>query len=151
MSLYLVLKFIHITLALIAVGFSASYLIWILRGASDTERMRFVLAEVRFIDSRLTNPAFFGLLLTGVIMVLVIGYRLTTFWIDAAIVLFVTVALLGILVYAPVFRRLRITVETAGVDSPEFRPLLRRSILINILVGAIVLVIVALMVLKPSF
>ena len=151
MSPYLLFKFFHVLLAILAVGLSASYMVWMSRGAADPERLPFTLRSIRYIDSRFTNPAFGGLLLTGTIMVLVIGYRLTTFWIDAAVVLFVVVALLGSLVYAPSFRRLRLASEAGTADPALLRPLVRRALLMNVVVGLIVFAIIALMVFKPNF
>ncbi len=143
MSLYTVLKFIHILSAITAVGFSASYVVWIMRASANPEQLPYVLKGVRFLDSRFTNPAFLLLLVTGVSMALTIGYPFTTFWIAAAIILFVVVALLGALVYAPTFRRMRLAAENVQTPPAALQQLVRRSILMNLLV------ILGLMVFKP--
>ena len=149
MSLYTVLKFIHILSAITAVGFSASYVIWIMRALAEPDKLPYVLRGIRFLDSRFTNPAFLLLLITGISMALTIGYPLTTFWIAAAIILFVVVALLGIFLYAPTFRRMRLAAENAQTSPAVLQDLVRRSIVMNLLVGGNVLVILGLMVFKP--
>ncbi len=150
MNLYLVLKYLHILLAMIAVGFSASYGIWIGRAAREPDHLKYILKGVRFLDSRFTNPAFLGILLLGIIMAYYTGLALTTFWLGSALTLYIAIALLGILVYAPVFRRLVAALETQGASSPEVQRLLQRSNLITLFLGVVMLVIIYLMVFKPT-
>ncbi len=150
MSLYLLLKFLHIFLAMIAVGFSGSYGIWMLRSRHDAADLVRVLAGIRFIDSRFTNPAFLGVLLSGFLMTYLVGLPLTTFWIAGALVLYVAVAAIGILVYVPAFRRLRLAASSQEFDLAEYRQALNRAAIINALAGVMVLLIVFLMVVKPS-
>ncbi len=150
MNIYVTFKYLHVMLAIIAVGFSASYSIWINRAAHEPENLKYILRGVRFLDSRFTNPAFLGLLLFGLGMAWYVGLPLTTLWIGTAIALYFAVALLGILVYAPIFRQLVGTIETRGVRSSEFQILLRRSNLITLFLGVIMLLVVFLMVFKPT-
>ena len=82
------------------------------------------------------------MILTGV-------YSFTTFWVAAAIVLFVTVAILGITVYAPAFRRQRAEAER-DIDSAAYAAIERRQTAIGVLVTVLVVAIVVLMVAKPS-
>ncbi len=150
MTLYGFVKFLHILLAMVAVGFSASYIVWIGRASREPASLSYVLKGVRFIDARFTNPAFTALLLTGLLMVVMGGFKLTTFWIDAAVILFIVVALLGIFVYAPTFKRMRLAAENGATPRLELDQLVQRSIVMNAMVGTIVLVILALMVFKPG-
>ncbi len=149
MSLYLLLKFLHVFLAMIAVGFSGSYAVWILRSRDDPAGLVRVLAGIRFIDSRYTNPAFIGVLLAGFAMTLLSGLPLSTFWIAGALLLYVAVAAIGILVYVPAFRRLRLAAQSERLDLGEYRSALSRATVINAAAGVMVLLIVFLMVVKP--
>ena len=86
---YEVMKYVHILMAIVAVGFNASYAIWIRRAARSPEHMAFALRGVKVLDDRFANPAYGVLLLTGLLMVLTTpGLQLTTFWILLALILF---------------------------------------------------------------
>ncbi|MGI8708687.1 MAG: DUF2269 family protein, partial [Actinomycetota bacterium] len=69
MSLYLFLKFLHVLLAIVAVGFNASYGIWTARAAKEPEHELHTLKGIRTLDDRFANPAYVLLLVTGVSMV----------------------------------------------------------------------------------
>ncbi len=148
MSLYLALKYLHVLFAITAVGFSASYGIWIWRTRGDAKTLPAILAGVRFLDSRFANPAFLVLLLSGLAMAYLAGFPLTALWIAAALILYFAVALVGILAYAPAFRALRRSADNPA--SPDLRSALKRSLLLNAVAGILVLLIVVLMVVKPS-
>jgi uncharacterized membrane protein len=149
-DLYTILKFAHVLLAIIAVGFNASYGVWLARAARNPEHEGFTLAGVKVLDDRFANPAYGLLLLTGLLMVWVGEVELTTFWILAGLVLYAVVVLLGLLVYTPTLRRQRELLETGGHHSPEYRRLAKRGTTIGIALAVVVVVIVFLMVTKPT-
>ena len=106
MTLYTVLKFVHILFAIAAVGFNASYTVWLVRGRRDPENLEFALKGVKFMDDYVANPAYIGLLITGLALILVLPWNLLhSFWLEAALVLWVIVALLGFGVYTPTLSR----------------------------------------------
>ena len=150
MSLFTLTKFVHVTLAIVAVGFNLSYAIWIVRSTRDPEHLGFVMRTIRWIDSRVANPAYGVLLLTGLFMAWTAGYPLTTLWIAAALVLYATVAILGILVIAPNFRAQLRALETEGASSQAFRRSAARGRAFGLVVSLAVVVIVFLMVTKPT-
>jgi len=148
---YLIIKYIHILLAIIAVGFNASYGIWLARAAREPEHEMHVLRGIKILDDRFANPAYALLLITGLAMVLFFNsWSLTTFWIDAALVLYALAIIVGVVLFAPVLRRQVALLETQGANSPEFKQLARRSTLFGILTMIDVLLIIALMVFKPT-
>jgi len=102
-SLYLILKFVHVLLAIIAIGFNASYPIW-----------------------------------------------LSTFWIAAALVLYVLLIVGGLLVYSPTLKGQIAALEASGPASPEYGRLSQRGTVVGILLAVDVVVIVFLMVVKPT-
>ncbi|HEY6959295.1 MAG TPA: DUF2269 family protein [Candidatus Limnocylindria bacterium] len=150
MTLFTLTKFIHVTLAIVAVGFNLSYAIWIVRSTRDAEHLGFVMRTIRWIDARIANPAYGVLLVTGLFMAYLAPYPLTTFWIAAALVLYATVALLGILVIAPNFRAQLRALETDGATSDAFRTAAARGRAFGLAVSFAVVVIVFLMVTRPT-
>ena len=147
---YTITKFIHVTLAIIAVGFNASYGIWIARSARDPEHIGFVMRTIKLIDDRFANPAYGLLLLSGLFMVFTAGYPLTTLWIALAIVLYLAVLILAFLVISPNFRAQLRALETEGPSSASFQDAARGGRTFGILVSILVLGIVFLMVVKPT-
>lgn len=150
MSVFTLTKFVHVTLAIVAVGFNLSYAIWIVRSMRDPEHLGFVMRTIRWIDARVANPAYGVLLLTGLLMAYLAPYPLTTFWIAAALVLYAAIALLGILVIAPNFRAQLRALETDGAASDVFRRAATRGRAFGLAVSLAVVVIVFLMVTKPT-
>jgi uncharacterized membrane protein len=78
------------------------------------------------------------------------GIPLTTFWIAAAIVLYVLLVLGGALVYSPTLKRQITALESSGPKSPEFLRLSQRGTVIGLALSIDVVIIVFLMVVKPT-
>jgi len=151
LTTYLFFKFLHVLLAIAAVGFNATYGILLGRAAREPEHTAHVLASVRFLDRRVANPAYALLLVTGLVMVWLGGIDLTQFWLATAIGLYVLAAALGIVVYGPVVRAQAQALDRGGPSSAEFKRLSSRGAVLGAVVGADVVVIVFLMVTKPTF
>jgi uncharacterized membrane protein len=149
-TVYTLTKFLHVVLAIIAVGFNASYGIWIVRSVRDPEHIGFAMRTIKFLDDRFANPAYGLLLLTGLFMTFNAGYPLSTFWIAAALVLYFLVLVLAFVVISPNFRAQLRALETAGPASAEFRAAAARGRTFGILVSVLVVAIVFLMVTKPT-
>ena len=94
--LFLVVKYIHILAAIVAVGLNISYAIWIIRAQREPAHTGFALKGIKFLDDRIANPAYGVLLVTGLLMVFIAGYSLTTLWIDIALVLFVLLVVVAV-------------------------------------------------------
>ena len=148
--LFNAVKFVHILLAIVAVGFNASYAVWLRRAARTPEHEGFALRGVKFLDDRVANPAYGLLLLTGLLMVFLSGIALTTFWIAAALVLWLIAMVSGLALYTPALRRQIEALETSGPQSPEYQALDRRATVLGIAIAVVVLLILALMVFKPG-
>ena len=149
MSLYLLLKLVHIGAAMVAVGANVSYAFWLRHAGLDRDRLVHTLEGVRRLDMWLANPAYFIVLLTGIGMVAFGPYPIGTPWILAAIGLYVLIAVVGITLYAPAVRRQRAE-ALADPSSAAYRAAARRSNLLGLLAIGIVAVIVFLMVVKPG-
>ena len=147
--LLLIIKYIHILAAIVAVGLNISYAIWIIRAQREPAHTGFALKGIKFLDDRIANPAYGVLLLTGLLMVFIAGYSLTTLWIAIALVLFVLLIVVAVVFYTPTLREQVKLVESGDMASAEFTRLAKRGQLTGQALGAIVLVILAVMVFKP--
>ena len=150
MSLFVVVKFLHILAAIVAVGLNISYGVWIVRARRDPTHTSFALKGVKFLDDRIANPAYGFLLITGLLMVFLVPFPITTLWILIALVLYAALVLLALFVYTPALRQQIKLVEAGDMTSPEYLRLAQRGQVLGPALGVIVLVIVALMVFKPT-
>jgi len=148
--LYTSVKFIHILLAIAAVGFNASYGVWLSRAAQNPPAAGLLLRGVQFMDNRIANPAYGLLLLTGLAMVFTAGIPITTFWIAAATILWLIAIVWGAAMYTPTLRRQIETLDAKGFDSPEFQQLSRRGTIIGLVNMVPILLILIMMVFKPT-
>ena len=150
MLIYTTLLLVHIVLAIVAVGFNISYGVWLARAAREPEHQLHVLRGIKFLDDRFATPSYGLLIVTGLAMVFVLPWPITTFWILAAIVLwFITMALGGAL-YTPALRKQIAALESKGAASPEYQALAKRAQTLGMLTIIPVALILILMVFKPS-
>lgn len=147
---YNVLKFVHVLLAIVAVGFNASYGIWLARAAREPQHLSHVLRGIKTLDDRFANPAYVLLLVTGLLTAFVGRIPLETFWIAASIGLWVLLLAGGLMVYTPTLRRQIALVESGASDTPEYASLARRGQTAGVILAVIVVAIVFLMVTKPT-
>ncbi len=143
-----ILLLIHVLAAIVAVGANLTYAIWFRAAGTDQDRLVFVIRTVRTIDSRLANPAYIVLLVTGVLMVLSGAYSFTTGWILTAIGLYIATAVIGIAAFGPAIRVQLVEAER-DVTSPAYQAAARRSTTLGLVTTLLVLLIVVLMVTKP--
>ncbi len=148
--LYLLLKWLHVLSAIVAVGTNVTYGFWIARASAGPDVLSFTLRTIKQIDDRLANPAYGLLLVTGLGMAFVGSWALTTPWLLTALVLYVIVALVGALGFTPLLRRRIQLLESEGVDSPAYRAQARRGTILGIVAAALAILIVFLMVVKPG-
>lgn len=150
LTVYSVTKVVHVLLAIVAVGFNASYAIWLARAGREPEHESHVLRGIKSLDDRFANPAYGLLLLTGLVMVFDARIPLHTFWIGASLVLYVAAVVIGLGLFTPTLRRQIRILEAQGASSAEFQALSGRARVAGIATSVPVLIIVVLMVLKPT-
>ena len=143
------LRVAHVLLAIIAVGANLTYGLWLRLAGRDPEHLAFTIRGIRWIDHRVANPAYALLLVTGLALALAGGVPLTRGWLALALVLYVTAALVGVLVFGPVVRKELAALERGGPTDPEYVRRRSQAALLGVITTAIVLFILALMVLKP--
>lgn len=150
MTLYEFLKFLHVVLAIVAIGANATYGLWIARAAREPEHTAYALKGIKILDDKIANPAYALLLVTGFAMVIESDIPFDTFWIAAALVLFVILVVLALVGYTPTLRKQIAAVEAGQLDSDEYRALSKRGSVLGAILGVLVIVIVFLMVTKPT-
>lgn len=144
----LVLKLVHVLAAVVAVGANVSYGFWLRLAGRDRDRLRFAIEGIRWLDRRIANPMYVVVLVTGVVMVLAGAYSFETGWIAASIALYVLVAIVGIVLFAPAIRR-QLAEAERDPTSPAYAAAAARTTQLGLATTAAVFVIVALMVTKP--
>jgi uncharacterized membrane protein len=149
---YLPLKLVHVLSAIVAVGTNVTYFVWLaaMKRRSQPEQS-FALETIKRLDSRLANPAYGILPLTGLIMVLVSdAWEITTFWILTAIILYVLVGAIGGALFAPSLRRQTDLAAAEGFGTGAYEAAARRTRATGLTTMLPVAAIVYLMVLKPT-
>jgi uncharacterized membrane protein len=148
-SWYLVFKFIHIASAIVAVGSNITYGVWNIRAAKDPSHLPFALKGIKFIDDRIANPAYGVLLVTGLILMFAgnWGFKL---WIIIALILFAAIVVLAVAVYSPLLRNQIRLADAGETSSPEFVRLSNLGRRFGPGIGVLVVVILVMMVFKPS-
>ncbi len=149
-TFYLVLKFIHIASAITAVGANITYGVWNVRAQSNPAQLGFALKGIKFIDDRIANPAYGVLLITGLLMVWVQHWPIGSLWIILALIFFAALAGLGFRVYSPLLRNQIRLVDAGDTSSPEFERLSRRSAMLGPVLALLAVLILVMMVFKPT-
>ena len=146
---YNLLKFIHIFSAIVAVGANITYGVWNARLAGEPSHAAFALKGIKFLDDRIANPAYGVLLLTGLILVFVgnWGFKL---WVIVALIGFAIVAGLGFGVFTPLLRNQIRLAESGDTSSAEYQRLAGRSRALGPALGLVVVIILVMMVFKPT-
>lgn len=150
MDLYPWLKTLHILFAIVAVGFNISYGIWQARAAREPEHTGYALRGIKFLDDRVANPSYAGLLIVGIILVLIGPYEFDQFWVALAIGLYLVMGAVAFFFYSPTLKRQIAAYESNGAQSPEFIALGNRGRMVGMILAVIVVAIIVLMVVKPG-
>jgi uncharacterized membrane protein len=146
---YLLLKWIHVLLAIVAIGANITYGVWLAQGRRNPQHLAFALRGVKILDDRIANPSYIMLLITGVALTFIGGLPLTTPWILMGLVLYVVLVLVGLFGYTPTLRRQVQLAEADQIDSPEYAALAQRGTVLGIVLAVLVVAITFFMVVKP--
>ena len=150
MSFYQIVKFVHVFSAIIAVGFNFSYIVWLVKGKMQKEHLLFALNGIKLMDDKVANPCYALSLITGFAMTYYAGYNiLEVSWILYPIILFSIMGILAFLVYSPTLKKQIAVLEKLGSDSPEYKAIEKRQLLVGVILFALAISIVAIMVIKP--
>jgi uncharacterized membrane protein len=149
MNAYVLLKWLHVLMALTAVGTNLTYGVWLTRAAKEPQYLAFALRGVKALDDRIANPAYGVLLLTGMAMVGVGKIPWSTPWLLTGLILFVLLVVIAAAGYTPTLRRQIASLDAGGPASPEYQRLAARGTRLGIVLVSIAVIIVYLMVTKP--
>ena len=146
---------LHVLGAVVALGFSLSYGLWVRRGEADGPQGRaFALRTVSWIDRRITTPAFIAQPITGLLLVATIDWDLLRqAWLGLSLGIYVLLTVLAITVYAPSFRTQREIAEAiaeGNADESEYADAASKATTWGVIVTGLTLAIVVLMVWKPA-
>jgi uncharacterized membrane protein len=147
---YVLLKYLHVLLAIVAIGFNVSYGIWLSRAAREPEHALHVLRGIKLLDDRFANPAYGLLLVTGIALVLIGNLSFSMFWISVAIALYVLLVVVAVALYSPTLKRQVRMLEANEGGTAAYASVRRRATFVGILLAVIVLSIEFLMVAKPQ-
>lgn len=147
MSWYNLLKFVHVLLAIVALGSNLTYGVWNLLAAREPANLLYTLKGIAFIDRRVANPSYGLLLITGLILVAMQwGWR---GWIVTALILFVLLIIVAVGFYARALRQQIQVLAAQGPASAAYKQVEGQARLYGIVSVVIALAIVFMMVVKP--
>jgi uncharacterized membrane protein len=149
-SIYLVLKLVHILLAITALGANLTYGVWFARANANPAFAPVALRGIKFIDDFIANPAYLLTLPTGAAMVAAGGFSFQAHWIAWAIVLWVAAMLVGYLGYTPTLRAQIHVVDVEGIHGITAQALAVWGYVWAGILGVLVAAILVLMVFKPA-
>ena len=146
---YLLLKYVHVLLAITAVGTNITYAAWNARSATAQEHLGFALRGIKFLDDNIANPCYGLLLVTGLALRF-IGWSSFPRWMASAIVLYIVLVVIALAGYSPALRRQIAALEAEGPTSSSYAKWAGRARITGIATIPFVMAIVFLMVVKPS-
>lgn len=151
MTLYQIVKFIHVFSVIIAVGFNFSYIIWMVKGKMEKDHLLFALRGIQLMDSKVTNPCYGLILISGFTMAYIADYNiLSVTWIFYPLVLFAIMGVLAFGVYSPTLKKQIAMLEKQDMDTPDYKVIEKKQMIVGAILFTLVVAIVAIMVIKPS-
>lgn len=134
--------------AIIAVGTNVTYFVWLSSARKHPEQAPDVLPGLKALDTRLANPAYVVLPITGILMVLDADLGFTTFWIATAIGLYVALAVIAGAFFSPSLRR-QVELAAVAAEPSLYDRAAKRTTLAGVVTMLPVAAILYLMIIKP--
>jgi hypothetical protein len=151
MDLYAIVKLVHVLVAIIAVGFNLSYVIWLVKGKMETSHLLFSLKGIKLMDDKIANPCYILALLSGLTLTYIAHYNiLATPWIFYSLILFAFMGIVGFGFYSPTLSKQIKILQALGSDSAEYKAIDKKQTMLGIVLFTLALLIVAIMVIKPQ-
>ncbi|HMD02553.1 MAG TPA: DUF2269 family protein [Candidatus Baltobacteraceae bacterium] len=149
-TVYLLVKFFHVLLAIVAFGANMTYGVWFARVNANPAFASTALRGIKFIDDYIANPAYLLLLPTGALMVWLGHIGFGTRWVSWAMALWVVAIVVAYAFYTPTLTKQIAAVERAGLTDPEAVRLATRGQVLAGILAVLVLAIYTLMIFKPQ-
>ncbi len=150
MSAYVILKWFHVLLAIIALGTNITYGVWFSAAAREPQHLAFALRGIRMLDNRIANPAYGLLLLTGFAMAGMAKIPFRTPCLLPGIILYVILVVTAAAGYTPTLRRQIQALDAGGPNSPEYQRPAVRGTRLGVFLAVLAVIIVFVMVTKPA-
>ncbi len=148
--LYILLKYLHILAAIAALGTNLTYLLWINRAKNKPEVLVFTLHTIKIIDDRIATPAYVLLFPSGWWLAALAGWSMTTPWILTALLMYGALSVIGLGIYTPTLSKQIAIAENPGTGTLEYKKISSRSNAISGTLIILVMMILYLMVAKPT-
>jgi len=146
---YLWLKLFHIILAIVSVGYSASYGLLVARGrAAGRAELAFALRTIQVMD-RIATIGYLLLLISGMGLVHLSGLSMRDRWLYVSATLWFIAFALALAIQRPALRRMIALLDERGPEDAEFQRLSIRSRALGGVFAILTLLILYLMVHKP--
>jgi len=148
---YGLFKAIHVMFAVVWVGGGTLLTIFaiVAERSNDPTQVAGVARQAAMVGEKLFAPAGLITFLMGLAMMFNTNWGWSKFWIVAGLIGYALTFFTGILVLAPLAKKIHASVETKGPTDPETLALVRRIMLIARFDVAMLLLVVADMVTKP--
>jgi uncharacterized membrane protein len=154
MTPYEIAKVIHVlgTVLLFGTGMGTAFFLLMAYRSRDLDAIRVTARHVIIADWLFTTPAVVVQPITGVVLMLLLGYRFDTAWFAAVVVLFVLTGACWIPVVFIQYRLRDLAISATSFEAlpPEFHRLMRRWIALGVPAFSSVLLIVVLMVTRAG-
>ncbi|SEA15885.1 Uncharacterized membrane protein [Arachidicoccus rhizosphaerae] len=151
LSLYAILKTVHILMAIIALGANLSYPLWLFVGHKNPAHLSFALKGIQKLDDVVANPAYILSLLSGLGLCWYLHLNpLHITWLWVSLLLFILAAVTGMAVYSPLLRKQIATLSKEGMGSKNYQSLNKKGLYTGIFIFLVALAIIFLMVAKPA-
>jgi uncharacterized membrane protein len=147
--MYTLLRFLHVLSVVVAVGTNLTYRVLLVRAHREPAHLGHVLETIRMLDRRVAMPGYAVALLTGLLLVWMSPLTITTSWVLASLIIFIAVAVIGVVALAPAMRAMRRHLGAGGHETPEYKRARARAYRIIDIATALVIVILYFMVAKP--
>jgi len=150
------LVFLHVLTAIVAFGPTFAFAIYGARAGKEPQHANFMARSNLFVSDRLVLPLALTMPVTGLLIVWAAGIDLTKArWLELAIVLYVVAVAYSWFVGRPAVQRLVTLTATppppgAAGPPPELAATVRRIQRNGMFTGLLIVLIVALMVVKPG-
>jgi uncharacterized membrane protein len=148
---YALFKYVHVTGAILWVGGGLTLTILALKAEreGDPNEMATIARQAAFVGERVFAPVGLLVFAMGIAMMVNLNIAWSTSWIVAGLVGYAITFLTGVLVLSPLAKRIAQLMETKGAEAPETQAAIQRILLIARVDVGVLLLVVAVMVLKP--
>ena len=152
MSLYEFLLFVHIGAAAIWVGGSFFLQIWgtVVSRTNDAVRIASFAHDAGHLGERVFIPATIVILLAGIGLMIEGSWDWGQLWVVFGLAAFAASFLVGLLVIAPLSKKIAVTVEAEGPASPAAQAMIRRIFQISRVELVVLYAVVFAMAVKPT-